>query len=385
MHGQRWVTMASGQGGHEQLRVLHVVLDLHEGGLQRVVYDLLRESSAHVDAAVMCLAQLGRLGERLPPAQVCVMPAGTGTSLIYPSRIAEAIRSHAPAVVHLHSGVWLKGAYAARMAGVQRVIFSDHGRAYPDPWPNKIADRLGALGTDVVVAVSAALGVYLRQALRIPGRRIRVIANGVSVPPRSTVASAAATRHGLGIAPHVPVIAAVGRLDPVKAYDLLIDALAEVRQRWHEGDGARPILLLIGDGPERERLQALAERHGLTAAIRFLGWRTDVREILSALDLFVLCSDSEGTSMSLLEAMAAGRPVLATAVGGTPDVLGDALRTQLVPKRDRAALVDGIFRTLRDSTGGRQVGETARRRVETTYSVASMIRAYESLYTELVY
>jgi glycosyltransferase involved in cell wall biosynthesis len=363
-------------------RVLHVVLDLNEGGLERVVTDLVQDSVGRKwEASVLCLRSPGRLADELPSDTLYRGPVGAGTALYYPRVIASLIGTIAPDVLHLHSGVWLKGAYAGRLARVPRILFTDHGRSGDEPLSHRVADRLGATATDAVVAVSDALAHYLMARLRVPARKLRVIPNGIRISGRPEAGTRDAVRTELGLPLGVPIVGTVGRLDPIKAIDHLIDAVALLRSRWP--GNALPVLLIVGDGPERAALETRVEKVGLRGAVVFTGWRRDAPRLMEAMDSFVLSSDSEGTSIALLEAMAAERAVVATNVGGTPAVLGHVLSGQLVAPRDLESIVQLIEQTLRDDGRREELGKAARRRVLESYTVRAMADAYMALYDDL--
>ena len=364
------------------LRIVHVVLDLHEGGLERLVTDLVLDARSSGDQPhVVCLRQAGQLAAELAPHEISVIPQGR-LSMLAPVGLAAHFRRLAPDVVHLHSGVWFKGAYAARLAGAGPVVFTDHGRPHPDPLASRLLDGLGARLTSTTVAVSKELGAYLIRRLRVPAARLRVIPNGIHLMDPPDEATRISVRGELGLPPGVAVVGSVGRLDRVKAYDRLLEAVAGLLGK-SDRTAPSPVLLLIGDGPERAALEAQAEALDLRKAVRFLGWRSDARRLLAALDLFVLPSDSEGTSVALLEAMAAGVPVVATAVGGTPSVLGKSGAGLLVPAGDTAALVQAMATMLRDPGGRQSAGRKGRQRVQEAYSFEGMAAAYRTLYAEL--
>jgi glycosyltransferase involved in cell wall biosynthesis len=241
---------------------------------------------------------------------------------------------------------------------------------------------IGARMTDRIVAVSAPLAEYLATSLHVPQGRISVIRNGIHLPAAQDAGERLAGRAQLGIAPNARVIGSVGRLDPVKAYDRLISAFSEVRQRSDVAGGPL-MLVLVGDGPEQDRLRRHAEALGLGDSVRFLGWRKDVPRLLALMDIFVLSSDSEGTSLSLLEAMASGVAAVATAVGGTPDVFGPDGAGQLVPPGDTAALASALADLLRDADRRRELAGKGRAWVELHYSFEAMAAAYQRLYESL--
>jgi glycosyltransferase involved in cell wall biosynthesis len=174
------------------------------------------------------------------------------------------------------------------------------------------------------------------------------------------------------------VIGSIGRLDAIKAYDVMIEAFATLRATWKEEP--KPVLVLVGDGPEGGRLAALIERHGLRDAARLTGWRKDVDRLYPLFDVFTLSSWSEGTSLGLLEAMSSGVCPIVTAVGGSPAVLGEELRHRLVQPGDAAALVAAWRAALSQGDQRRSDGAAARARVELAFGLRTMVGAYERIY-----
>lgn len=237
--------------------------------------------------------------------------------------------------------------------------------------------------TDRVVAVSTPLADYLADRLLVPRKRLSVITNGIRLPPPAAPEDRERLRRELSIPTGAQIVGTVGRLDPVKAYDNLIAAFARLLSADPAG---RPrVLLIVGDGPERARLEQLVREHELGDAVRFLGWRKDVPRLLSLMHVFVLSSDSEGTSISLLEAMASGVPVVATAVGGTPDVIHSERVGSLVPPGNVAALASAIGDLLSDPGRRSALGEHGRARVEAEYSFGAMARQYQVLYQQALF
>lgn len=365
------------------LRIVHVVLDLHEGGLERVVTDLiLGGARAGHNPHVVCYRRAGQLAAELAPDQYSVVGHQSPASMLAPLGLATFLRRLQPEIVHIHSGIWYKAAYASRLARVGPVIFTDHGRPMPDPLSHRGWDIIGARMTDHVVAVSTPLAEYLAERLYVSRENLSVIPNGIRMGALLSVEETMRVRRGLSLPEEALVVGTVGRLDPIKAYDRLLHAFAQLRSG--SSVGPKPdTLLLIGDGPERGRLERLVGELELGDSVRFLGWRTDVSRILGAMDVFVLPSDSEGTSISLLEAMAAGRAVVATAVGGTPDVIGAGGAGRLVAPGDVEALADGLREVLGDAEHRRQLGRRGRDRVAERYSFEAMALAYQKLYEKL--
>jgi glycosyltransferase involved in cell wall biosynthesis len=205
--------------------------------------------------------------------------------------------------------------------------------------------------------------------------KVRVIPNGVNTDHFRPGPPTGALRVRLGIAGDRLVVGIVARLDPVKNHALLIDAFARVRALVPEA-----ALVIIGDGPLRGSLESRARRLGIGEDVHFFGVSNDVAALYRDLDVFVLSSNAEGTSMSILEAMASGVCVVATAVGGTSDLLADGKTGMLVPPADPAALASALTAVLRDRVLRRRLADMGRARAETLYSEPVMIEAYEALY-----
>lgn len=364
-------------------RLLHVVQNLNYGGMERLLADLVRcIDGDRFDVHVLCLDALGHFAEGLDRcATVHLLGPQPRYSILWPRTLTERIRRIRPDVVHSHSGVWYKTSLAARQAGVRFVVHTDHGRADPDPWRNRLFDGLASRRTDVVVAVSEALAHVLRRDIVAGGVPIRVILNGVDTGRFRPRPDDAGLRAGLGLPPDTPIVGSIGRLERDKGYDVVVEAFARLYASWH-GPRPAPALVIAGDGTERADLERRIARHAIGRAVRLLGWRDDAEALLPGFDVFTLGSRNEGTSISLLEAMSAGiRPVV-TDVGGNAAVLGDELRDGLVPPDDPAALAAAWAAVLADPDRARRDGRVARRRVERHFSIEATARAYERLYRE---
>ena len=364
-----------------RLKVLHVVHKLDLGGLERMVGAIVRLLDPdRFESHILTLSEFGRLSEGLDQhARLHRINSVRQLSMIWPVGLIRAIRAIAPHVVHTHSGVWYKASLAARRAGVPRLVHTDHGRHYPDPWKARLLDGLAARRTDVVAAVSDALRRQMTDTLMPRPAGIRVIVNGVDTDRYRPRPANGVLRAELGLEPRAPVIGSIGRLDAIKAYDVMIEALATLRAAWKEEP--KPVLVLVGDGPEGGRLAALIERHGLRDAARLTGWRKDVDRLYDLFDLFTLSSWSEGTSLGLLEAMSSGVCPIVTAVGGSPAVLGEELRHRLVGPGDAAALAAAWRGALCHADQRRTDGATARARVQQAFGLRTMVAAYERIYT----
>ncbi|MEZ0167162.1 glycosyltransferase [Microvirga sp. TS319] len=363
------------------LAIEMILPSLATGGMETMATALARALARRGHrVGVTCLESEGDLAEdlRRTGIPVSLVPCPGTVPLLRPH---PGLREHFAAqpldVVHAHNGVWVKAALAARAAGVPAVVHTAHGFAFGEPWFEDALRWWAGLRTDMVAAVSAPLREHLVHKARIPASRVTTIINGIDTMRFAPHGTSGILRGAVGVGPDVPLVGCVARLDPVKNLALLIDAMALMVRDLPD---AR--LVLVGDGPLRESLREQAQVAGLGDRVLFPGAFADTAPIYRDLDIFVLPSVSEGTSISALEAMASGTPVVATAVGGTPQLLGDGCG-MLVPSGDAQALADAIRGLLADPTGRSRIAQAARKRVLDRFSHADMVRAYERLYRQV--
>jgi len=301
-------------------------------------------------------------------------------------RVYRLIRAWRPDIVHTHTAkAGVVGRIAARLAGVPVVVHTYHGhvlRHYFGPvrtalfrWLETVLNQ----ATDVAITVSTALRSDLIAMGVAPPEKIRVVPLGLELA-RFTVAGRQGTvRAACGAAPGEGLVGIVGRLVPIKDVGTFLEAAARVRQ-------ARPGMrfAVIGDGEERAALEKRAAALGLAEAVAFLGWRTDLESVYPDLDLVVNCSLNEGTPVALIEALAAGRPVVASAVGGTPDLLGEGARGVLVPAGDPRALAEAILEVLDHPEAARERALAGRDYVLSHHSADRLVADIDLLYQELL-
>lgn len=363
-----------------RIRVLHVIHSMNIGGMERVLADLIRVSDrSRFDMHVLCLEKLGPIAERAAAhATIHRAVPLPRWSLIWPGTLAAQIREIGPDVVHTHGQIWCKASLAARMAGVPRIVHTDHGRPPgPEPLSLRVLERRAARRVDMVVAVSQSLADQLQNGYAAASK-LCVVINGVDTDVHVPRRDDGSVHAELGVTPETPLIGSVGRIDPIKGYDVMIDAFAELLARWRNGPA--PVLVVVGYGSQYDALRARAVALGVAPQIRWLGWREDVQRLHAAFAVFTQSSRSEGTSISLLEAMSAGRCPVVTDVGGNAHVLGPALQHRLVPSESPRMLATAWSDALIDTARRAQDAATARRRIEDNFGLQAMVRAYETLY-----
>ncbi|MGA7539296.1 MAG: glycosyltransferase [Steroidobacteraceae bacterium] len=259
-------------------------------------------------------------------------------------RVAALARRNGVRLLHA-TGVkgTLVGRIAARLVGA-RTLLHVHDLNDPGPVLSTLA-RFLARPTDAAVCVSEAVRELTVSRYHVPPQRIRVARNGIALEVlRGAAGERSRVRAELGVETGRPVLAIIGRLHPVKGHRGMIEMLPAIVRSC-----PRALLLVIGDGPERAACETLAGRLGMSGHVRFVGRRNDVPRLLSAVDLVVAPSRSEGLGLAAIEALAAARPVIAFAVGGLPEVVVDGVNGRLVPEGDCEAFAAAVVATLRDS------------------------------------
>jgi glycosyltransferase involved in cell wall biosynthesis len=264
------------------------------------------------------------------------------------------------------------GRLAAWRAGVPVIASALHSTGLPDhvEWPNRLLAPL----TDAFIAVAESHGRFLAEREGCPTGKIRVIPNGVDVDRFRPQAGGRQARTQWGWTSENGIVGIVAALRPEKNHELFLDAAFRV---VHRLPTAR--FLVVGDGPRRPQLEARAAELGLQDHVRFLGTRHDVPNLLSAIDVFVLSSRMEASPVSILEAQACARPVVAPAVGSIPEAVIDGQTGCLVPPDDSPALADRLVDLLCNEEKANGMGRAGRQRVVENYSVAGMVKGYQDL------
>lgn len=359
-------------------RIEMIAPALDAGGMEVVILDLaqgLAESGHQV--GVTCLVDEGTLAPLFREAgvEVTLVPTPGVRTIALPRSLRDWLRGRSPDIVHTHSGGWHKGARGARLAGVPAVVHTVHGLV-PDkePWFGTALRRMASSWTDQVAVVSSPLATFLTETCGLPQSRVAYVPNGIDTnrfrPGASDVPENWPIDDGEG-----PIIGTVARLAPEKNQRLLIEAFSRVAAEF-----PRAQLVLVGEGPERPILEQKARSLGVSERVHLPGFISETQRVYPRLDLFVLPSDFEGTSISLLEAMASGCCVVATEVGGNPDVLAGGDLGLLVPPRDPEQLAARMRQALGCADLRIELGRLARRQVEEHHSRRSMVSAYEALY-----
>lgn len=356
---------------------MQLVLSLSPGGTERLVIEICRQLAGRVESMVCCLDEPGGWAAELEALHVPVVALGRqpGFQPSLAVQIARLIKANDIDVVHCHHySPYVYGLIASRLANV-RLVFTEHGRlsdGAPSQKRRLVNPLLSMLGGRVC-AVSADLKQHMA-AEGFPARRIKVVYNGIDPGHRPTSLERHAAREALGVPRGAFVTGTVGRLDPVKNLPAMLRAHALLVEK-HPDTRA----VIVGDGPERGALEALAAELGIADSVVFTGYRSDVRALMAAFDVYLNTSTYEGVSLTILEAMASSLPVVATPVGGNPEVVIDQETGLLVPGNARA-IADAISLLCLDTRRRRLMGDAGRWRVIRHFSIARMVDDYASAY-----
>jgi len=367
--------------------VFQILPSLTVGGAERLVVHLVAHLSRERFAPVcICLEPL--LGThyearvRASGAPLYFLGKGAGASGRVLRQLSALFRQYRPAVVHTHI-IGLNYAYPlmlryrtpARVHTVHSLAQREVGGRV-GAWVRQLAFRY-RLGGVVPVAVADEVRVSIQQLYGYPDPPL--IPNGVPTDEYAPDPDRRAQwRQAHGIEPHATVLVHVGRFAPPKNHALLVEAFAQVRA------DAPLYLLLVGGGELENAVREQVAGLGLESRVRFLGVRADVADILRASDVFVLSSRVEGNPLSVMEAMAAGLPVVSTAVGGVPELVRDGETGLLVPSEDAGALARAVQALMDDPARRRAMGAAARQDAVSRFDIRHTVRGYEQLYEALL-
>ena len=356
----------------KKIRVCHVSMCLLTGGLERLLVEFGKNRDGEkFNTSFVALDGMGVPAEELRTQGhhvECVSDVVAG-KLARLRRLAHIFNDGQFDVVHTHNTLaHFYGAFAARLSGVPVVVNTQHGRGCGKSWKARLHFRMANKLTDRVVGVSEDAAELCRQDDARSADRTIALWNGVDLDRFEYRGPA-----------DQPTAISVSRLSPEKDLATLLRAVWILIK-----DCPDFRLKIVGDGGERQKLELLSEELNLTNHVEFLGERSDVSQLLPQAGFFVSSSRTEGISLTLLEAMAVGLPVVTTRVGGNPEIVIEGKTGRLVSANSPEGLALAMRDLLKDQEGWPVYGELARQRVEQHFNVRNMVRQYEDLYRELL-
>jgi glycosyltransferase involved in cell wall biosynthesis len=362
------------------MRVLHVVEAMHQGGAESLVVEHVRRAAPGIESMVVALNRGGPSLDAAAAAGAEVRVLGKGAARARAiSELVRIMRERRIDVMNGHNPTGaMYGTLAARMAGVPVVVRTEHSIHYPGRgfrFYGPVEALLTAM-SDRVICVCEASRESHASRFRGSEHKFVTVLNGISDAP-SGIRPAAESRAELGLPADAAVALTVGSLTPQKSQDVLLRAMARAAER-----APKAVLLIAGEGRLRDALLALHGELGLGERVRFLGPRTDVPDLMAACDLFVLSSSREGLSVTLLEAMRAGKATLATAVGGNPEAVADGVTGRIVPVGDAAAMGEVLAELLGSPERLGALGDAGHARWRERFTAADMVARTEAIYRE---
>lgn len=364
----------------KKLRLMQITHDLAIGGLQQVVVNLCRTiDRSRFDVSVLCLRNRGVLTQEVEKMGIPVLslpPKKNGTDYCSFLKVARILRQKKIDIIHTHNTQpFIDGTIGAILSSVKTIVHTDHGRTFPDKRRYMFAEWLMSHRADKVVGVSAPTAQNLITYERISPQKITTIMNGIDGTLYGRNIDKEKKKEELGIGKKGPVIGLAARLVKEKGITYLLKAMPAVRKAFPDA-----VLIIAGTGDQEGVLKKEAGELGLGRSAFFLGPRTDIPELLKLFELFVLPSVSEGLPMVLLEAMAAGCPIIATTAGGIGAAVRHGENGSLVEPANTAALAEEIIKLLRDGYLRERYAGRGRRIFEEKFSANIMAAQYERLY-----
>ena len=377
------------------IKVLRVITRLNIGGpaIHAILLTSALDDGVRFTSTLVAGTTAPREGDMLDLARArsvepIVLPAlgreiNPLDDLVALARMVQFVRRLTPDVVHTHMAkAGTIGRLAARICGVPLVVHTYHGHVFHS--------YFGAAKTRVFLTIERALGLLTDRIIVVgDGQRDEIAGYGVAPPGKlesirlglelapllHAEAARGRLRQELGIDASTPLVGIVARLVPIKAHEAFFDAAVRIREAL-----PRVEFLVIGDGERRQELETLVQRRGLSPAVRFLGWRRDMLNVYADLDVVALTSRNEGSPVALIEALAAGRPVVATAVGGVPEVVINGDTGVTVPVADPRALAGAVLTLLADRPLAERLGAAGRRHVYPRYDSSRLVDDVRDLY-----
>lgn len=379
------VRARNGLGLQGRATVGHVLHSLDVGGAEVLAARLGRRLSEHYRVVFFCLDRVGDLGKELRRDGFSVHLVTRRASLDWQCalRLSALMRREKVDLIHAHQyAPFLYGLLARLVYRRPAIIFHEHGRAFPD-YPRRkriLANRLLLQARDRMIGVGEAVRQALIHNEGLPADRVDVIYNGIDLTPqRFNEIDRTVVRRQLDLAPDNFMILQVARLDAIKDHATALRTLEHLL-----GKHPKAVLVIAGEGPEKQRIEDWIAQYQLQSSVRLLGLRRDVPLLLAAADVFLLTSVSEGIPLTVIEAMAAGLPVVATDVGGLAEVVQPDVTGLLAPSGDDQRLAEHLHTLAQNPSMRRTMGLEGKMRARELFEEEAMNARYEQLYQEMV-
>ncbi|MDH3355573.1 MAG: glycosyltransferase [Chromatiales bacterium] len=368
----------------ERIKVAHLTFDMRIGGTEQVIKNLIENSNPdQLEMSVLCIeSPLGPFADDLISNGISItsFTRSPGFDQKLVKQIRSHIKEHNINILHCHQYTpWIYGVLAA-FATTTKVVFTEHGRFYPDSssWKRKLINPFLHKITDATTAISNATKDALATYENLPIKDIQVIYNGIS-PLTIEKTEVIQLRKSLEIGEKTLCLGTVARLDPIKNHPMMLKAFSQVLD-----SGIDAKLLIVGDGEMRDEIERLIKTLSLSQSVIMTGYQTRPHHYLALMDIYLLSSLSEGTSMTLLEAMSIGKPCVVTDAGGNPEIIQQGINGLVTPNDNADAFARGIETIAADENSKASMAKSAREIFEDKFSATSMVAQFQSLYQKII-
>lgn len=366
----------------EKINIMHILHSFDAGGLEEVVINLINNLNPSLfNIGVCSLTKGGAFKNRIGHGiKIFELNKKEGNDYLIPFRLMKLFRQQKVQIVHTHNwGTLCEGALGAKLAHIPILLHQEHGTVISVIKNKKrrilTIKFLFSYVENQVIAVSNILRQAIIEFLNIDKSKIITIHNGIEINKFDIIIDKTSKRKELGLMDDDIVVGTIGRLASVKNQKVLIQAIRYLLNRL-----PKIKLILIGKGPLEEELKIFTQNLNLTSKVLFLGQRDDIPELLKIMDVFTLPSLHEGISITLLEAMASGTPVIATDVGGNSEVVINGETGILIPPNDPIRLAEAINDIIKDKNKATLYAQAAKVQIKNKFSLEKMVEKYENLY-----
>ncbi|MHB8711794.1 MAG: glycosyltransferase family 4 protein [Trichloromonadaceae bacterium] len=367
----------------EPVHLMQITHDLAIGGLQKVVVNICRNIDREkYKISVLCLRNLGPLADEIAELgiKIILLPQSKNkTDYLSFLKIAKVLSSEKVDLIHTHNTQpFIEGTLGSLISGGKRsIIHTDHSRPFPDKFRYMFAEWLVSHFVYKIVGVSKNTVKNLSKYEKISKKRLVLIENGVDRTKFKYTKKKEQLKKIIGISSDSIVLGVITRLESVKGVDYLIKAMPNVIQNYPNAH-----LLVVGDGGEMKKLKAEVFNLNICHNVTFLGFRNDIPDILNILDIYILPSISEGLPMGLLEAMAVGCPIIASRVGGVPEILKHKDNALLVEPGRSEELATSIKQLIKSPSLRKRLSAKVSEDFDEKYSVKQMVDKYQELFSK---
>lgn len=367
-----------------KIRVLQLVDDLKVGGLEQIIYDIATKLDQNkYRVSVWCFGRGGEIADRLKENRVDVKFINIDSyyNILNILKLAILVKKYEPDIIHSHTYFSNTiGRIAGIISRVPVMISHVHNVYSNYSKRNLLIERLLSNYTDKVICCSEAVRNFVLKYEKINMHKTVIIYNGVNHREIQRSQDISYLREFLGIYKNVITIICVASLTEKKGHEYLLKAILEIEKEFQKLK-----FIIVGDGPLKKRLKNLAEELNIQDLVIFTGIRNDIPNLLKIADIFVLPSLTEGLPLAAIEAMSVGLPVVATAVGGVPEIIKDGITGYLVPPKNPKALGNTILNLIKDKKNMEKVGLNGKKVIIENFTTEKMINKLEKLYVHCLH